>query len=176
MIFGESAKGTNTPLKNIIGSRIEFIAIMIFLGSLIIRAINTPIEEKARLERMHDIVSSQGFPNLIPRKGRVTNVVINDTNIPKVRLPTIFPKTTSQLLSGANNNLSNSLNLLSKVIEVAAIDVAPKKDAIAIKPGAKKLISRPRIMKAIAKTIGKMIPQLIVAGLIKYWKKSFLAI
>lgn len=174
-IAGDADRGTKTPLRNIIGKRIEFTTIIIFRGSLMIIAMKTPIEEKAIVAKILAIVRRIGSPNWIPRNGKVMNVVINETNRPNTKLPTTLPITISQYLSGANINLSNSLNRLSKVIAVDAIEVAPKNEAIAINPGAKKLTSRPLTMNAIANTIGKIMPQLIVAGLMKYWKKSFLA-
>ena len=52
----------NTPLRKIIGKRIEFTTIIIFRGSFIISAIKTPIEENAMLVKIHATVSNSGLP------------------------------------------------------------------------------------------------------------------
>ena len=95
-IGGEADNGTNTPLKKIIGKRIEFTTIIMFRGSFMMSAIKTPIDENARLAKILATVSKNGLPTWIPRNGSVINVVIRETNKPKVKLPTTLPITISQ--------------------------------------------------------------------------------
>jgi hypothetical protein len=90
-----------------------------------------------------------------------------DIKNPKIIPSITFPNKTDLMDKGASNSLSNVFVLLSKTITIASAEVEAKSIDIAIKPGARSFISE-GFLKTNAKaiTIGNIMPQLILGGLI----------